>query len=132
MVGVGHRDAAQRALGRVVGDADPTIVEEARERVPALKHVVHRLGDIAVARELVRIQGLELGHQRRDARAPHSEALVDGAAVDLALDVEDRVDALHRLEGERRNDRELATRLGGDVGKLVRICGDRAPSSWPR
>jgi hypothetical protein len=44
-----ERNAAQRALGGVVGEADPTIVEEAREGVSARKHVVHRLGDVAVA-----------------------------------------------------------------------------------
>jgi hypothetical protein len=43
--------------------------------------------------------------------------IVDGAAVDLALDVEDGIDALDRFEGERRDDGKLATRLGGHVGE---------------
>lgn len=38
------RDAAQRALGSVVGEADAAIIEEAGERVPALEHVEAGLG----------------------------------------------------------------------------------------
>jgi hypothetical protein len=41
----------------------------------------------------LRIQGLKIADQRRDALAAHRQALADAAAVDLALDVEDRVDA---------------------------------------
>ena len=73
-----ERDAAQRTLGRIVGETDPSVIEEAREGVPASEHIVHRLGDIAVAREpaIFRAQpGLELRYQRRDARAAHREAL---------------------------------------------------------
>jgi hypothetical protein len=44
-----ERDASQHALGRVVGDADPIIVEKQLEGVPATEHVVYRLGDIVVA-----------------------------------------------------------------------------------
>jgi DNA-binding IscR family transcriptional regulator len=57
-----ERDAAQCTLGRVVGETDSTIVEKAREGVPALEHVVHRLADIAVTREL----GALLAHPSRD------------------------------------------------------------------
>src|SRR5215469_12302787 len=102
--------------------------------VPASEHIVHRFGDIAVARELAifRAQpGLKLRYQRRDERAAHREALVNGTAVDLSLDVEDRIDALHRFEGKRRDDRELAA-LWLSRRRARRTCGDRAPSSSPR
>jgi hypothetical protein len=72
--------------------------------------------------------GLEVGYQWRDACVAHCEALVDGAAVDLALGVEDRVDAFHRLEGERRDHRELAARLGGDVGELEELTSAMRPA----
>jgi hypothetical protein len=51
-----HNDSgvatAQLALGRVVGHADPTVVEEAREHLPALEAVVDRLGGLTLAGEL--------------------------------------------------------------------------------
>ena len=43
-------DAAQGALGGVVREADAAVVEEARERVPALEHVEAGLGQIMAAR----------------------------------------------------------------------------------
>src|SRR5262249_57218117 len=43
---------AQPPLGRVVAQADAAVVEEAREDLDALEHVIHRLGHFVVAREL--------------------------------------------------------------------------------
>ena len=43
-------DAAQRSFGGVVAEADPAIVEEAGEVVPAPEHVIHRLQDLGGAR----------------------------------------------------------------------------------
>jgi hypothetical protein len=63
-----ERDAAESALGGVVGEADAVVVEEAGERVPALEHVEAGLGQIMAARELgdwVGEPDVELGHQRR-------------------------------------------------------------------
>ena len=71
---------------------------------------------------------LQIGDERRDAGAASREALVGGEAVDLALDVEDRVDALDRLEGERRDDGELAARLGGDVGEHEELAPRMRPA----
>src|SRR5882757_4872668 len=45
-------DAAQRALGGVVGQAQAAVVEEADETVPAVEAVGDRLGELTVAREL--------------------------------------------------------------------------------
>ena len=62
----------------------------------ALAHVIYRLRDVTGARELdaaLAHPRLKIAEQRRDALAAHRQALVDAAAVDLALDVEDRVDA---------------------------------------
>jgi hypothetical protein len=42
----------QRPLGRVVGDADPALVEEAGEHRPALEQVVDCPRHLGVAREL--------------------------------------------------------------------------------
>lgn len=45
-------DAAQRALGGVVPEADPAVFEKPGECRPALQHVVHRLGEVVAARQL--------------------------------------------------------------------------------
>jgi len=54
---VTERDAAQRALGGVVGEADAAFVEEARERIPALEHVEAGLGQVMTARQLGNLLG---------------------------------------------------------------------------
>jgi hypothetical protein len=67
-----ERDAAQCPLGGIVGKADAAVVEKARERVPALEHVVHRLAHITVTGELASLRlhpNLEIGDKRRDAKA---------------------------------------------------------------
>ena len=37
--------AAQGPLGRVVGQADPAVVDEADKAIPTLEHIVDRFGD---------------------------------------------------------------------------------------
>jgi len=54
----------------------------------------------------------------------HGKPLGGGAAVDVALDVEDAVDALHSLKRERRYDDALAglsLHLSGDVSELEQV-----------
>src|SRR5260370_15343107 len=60
-------DAAQRTLGGVVAEAQPAVVEEADQGIPAVEAVGDRLGDLAVGRE----PGVFLaqpGAQRLDTR----------------------------------------------------------------
>ena len=40
---------AQSLLGGIVRNADPAVVEEAGERIPAPEHVVDRLSEVVVA-----------------------------------------------------------------------------------
>ena len=115
-----RRDAAQRPLGGIVGHAQAAIVEEADQCVPGVEAVGDRLGDLAVRRE----PGVLLaqpGAQRLDARATALVAdlapLVGRQSVDVALDGEQRIDAGHRLDGDRRlgeprQVEELAPRMG--------------------
>ena len=42
-------NATQSAFSGVVAEADPTIAQEASEGLPALEHIVDRLGDIGVS-----------------------------------------------------------------------------------
>jgi len=57
------------AFGGIVRQTDAAIVKEARERGPALEHVVHGLSDVVAARELGALlthPGLQIGDQRWD------------------------------------------------------------------
>ena len=97
-------DAAQRPLGGVVRKADLTVVEEAREAAPALQHIIHGLGHGGVTREPGALQAhpvLKFRDQRRAPLLAHREATLGSLAVDLALDVEERVDPLHGLQRQR-------------------------------
>ena len=60
---------------------------------------------------------LQTREQRRNVQRALGEPFERWLAVDLAFDVEDRIDALHRLERHRRDDGERAARLGSDVGE---------------
>lgn len=99
-----ERHAAERPLGGVVRDADPAIVEEAGERIPAAQHVVDGFGEIMVARQLRVLldePGLQLGHERRAQLPARGKALGGGLVVDGALNVEQGIEPLHGLERDR-------------------------------
>ena len=130
-----ERNAAQLALGRIVGEANPAIIEEAREGAPALEHVVHRLGDVGMAGQpgaLAAHPGLEVGNERRDAAAANGQAFLGRQAVDLALDIEDRVDALHRFQRQRRDRRGSLPRalavMSASTKNLRLPCAQHAAS----
>jgi hypothetical protein len=110
------RNPPYRSLGGIVGETDSAVVEKAGECHPALEHVIHRFGDIGMSGEPSAVgthPAFEFSDQRFGARAPCSETLIDGAAIDLALDGEDGVDAAHGFDREWRlsdigEDEELA------------------------
>ena len=63
------------------------------------------MGDLQEALRLFLAQTprISVAQRRRDALAANGQTLFRGKSVDLALDVEDRVDALDRLQSERRD-----------------------------
>src|SRR3546814_3132864 len=88
-------DAAQGALGGVVGQADPAIVEEAGERRPALEHVVDGVGRGRLRGQRAAVlaePGLELDDQRPRALVAGGRAPLGRQTVDVALDLEQSVD----------------------------------------
>jgi|RhiMethySRZTD1v2_1073278.scaffolds.fasta_scaffold174778_1 hypothetical protein len=127
-----HRDAAQLPLSGVVGQADAAILEEAGEGFPALEHVVHRLGDLGMARQpgpLGSHPGFEVGDEQRGALGANRATLGGQKAVDLAFDVEDRVDALHRFERQRRDHGQPAVLgFGGDIGEHEELATRMRPA----
>ena len=98
-----NRDAAQRPFGRVVGDTHTTVIEEARERCPALETVVDRLGGLVLRGEfsLCAQPGFDSVISGR-LRSWRTRTLVWRGAVDLALDREQRIDAVDSLNGDWR------------------------------
>ena len=80
-------------------------VEEAAERGPAVGAVLDRLGDLVARGELAALLAqpdLQCGDQRPAALVAHAFAFVRRRAVDLAFDRKQRVDALDRLDRNRR------------------------------
>ena len=115
-----ERNAAQGPLGGIVGEADTPIVEEAREGSPALQHIGHRLGDVGMPRQpgpLGPHPLVEIGDEPSKPLAADREPLRGRQTIDLALDGEDRVDTFDRFDSQRRDRRQLAAGLGGDVGQ---------------
>src|SRR5207302_4108628 len=99
-------------LGTIVGQADPAIVEEAGEVVPAPEHVVDRLQDLGRAREgfaLTQQPGVHVLEKRLALFLAHGAPLVGAAAVDGALDREQRIEASDRLQRDRRDRFALLT-----------------------
>jgi hypothetical protein len=79
--------------------------------------------------------GFQLVHQRRAQFLAHGSALSGVLAVDLAFDVEQGVNAMDRLQSDRRDDRRLALRFAPGASGLaltntshglagVRVCAD--------
>ena len=95
---------SERPFGGIVREADAAVVEEAGEELPAPEHVIHGLGHEGMARQLPAFRlhpVLEVGQHRRAQLLAQGEALLGGLADDPALDVEQQVDPLHRLECQR-------------------------------
>ena len=94
----------QSALGRIVRQANAPVIEEACERIPSLEHVIHRLRHIGMSREPAALGShplLERDDEWRHLGLPDSVPLHGRQSVDLTLDIEDRVDPPHRLDGQR-------------------------------
>jgi hypothetical protein len=98
------RYATQRPLSSIVGHTEATVVEEARESAPAIEAILDRLGDLVTRGELAAVlaqPGFECADQRPAAHGAHAPALLRQCRVDLALDGEQRIDTLDRLDRDR-------------------------------
>ena len=83
--------SSQGPLRRIVREADPAIVEEADEALPASQHVVDRLSDGGRARQALAFPmepGLQVGHERRALFLPDLQSRGRVLAVDGTLDRE--------------------------------------------
>jgi hypothetical protein len=116
-------DASQCALSTIVGQADPAIVEEAGEVLPAPEHVIHRLQDLRGAREgfsLAEQPGVHVFEKRLALVLAHGAPFVGVPAVDGAFDLEQRIEPSDRFQRDR-GDRFALVAFPGvllDVGQL--------------
>ena len=129
--------AAQRALRRIVCQADPSVIDEASEPIPAAQHVIDRLGD----RGRVRQPGALLAQpcfQCRQKRGAlfftHPQPLFGALAVDAALNIEQCIDALDRLQRDWRDCRGVlvSPRIGGDVRQFKKLPPGMGPTECGR
>src|SRR3979490_2947700 len=91
--------SSKSALSCIVREADPAIFDEAGKPVPTLEHVVDRLGDRGRARQarvLLTQPRFQSSQNGRALFLAYAQTLFGAQAVDVALDVEQRVNALDR------------------------------------
>ena len=124
---------SRSGISGIIRQADAAVVEEAGEQLPAPQHVIHRLGHRGVFRQLPALglhPVLEVGQHRRAELLAHGKAMVGGLAIDPALDVEQHVDPLHRLQRQRRDRRRVLapSRARRDVGKLEELAPRMRPT----
>jgi hypothetical protein len=137
-----HDKSSKSTLGRIVREADPAIFDKAGKSVPAPEHIIDRLDDRGRARHagtLLTQPRFHSGKKGEHFVPTHAQALFGAQAVDLALDVEQRVNALDCLQRNRRDRRCVlsAPSIGRDTGQfeelppctgLAQCCGDRSLS----
>ena len=129
--------SSKRTFGRVVREADPAIFDESGKPVPTLEHVIDRLGDRGRARQarvLLTQPRFKSGQNGRTLFMAYAEALFGAQAVDVALDIEQRVNALNRLQRNRRDRRCVlsAPCIGSDIGQLEELSPCVCPAQCGR
>jgi hypothetical protein len=98
-------DSTYLAFSGVVGQAEAAVIEEAGECRPAGEAVGGGLGGLALAGELGALlaqPGFQFEDEGPAALGAPARALVRCQAIDLALDGEQRIDPLDRLDRDRR------------------------------
>src|SRR6516162_730793 len=87
-------DSPQFTFGGVVGQANPSVIQEAREGLPASEDVIDGLGRVVVLRQfgaLLVEPSLKLSRERPTALLAHTRALLGAEAIDLALNGEQEI-----------------------------------------
>ncbi len=121
-----HGNGANLPLGRIVGHAQPTIIEEACECRPSGEAVGNGLTNLALSGELGALlvqPSLQRDQEGATALVAHVQAFLRRLTVDLALDGEQDVDALDRFDGNRR----LV-----EPGEVEELASCMRPACWPR
>ena len=115
---------AQRSLGGVVRETNSSVFQETGKTIPALQHVVHGFDDIGGSAEggaLPFQPRVHVVEQRLALLLPYSQSFFGAQSVDLALDLEQRVEPLDRLQRDRGDRPAIAFAVPGaflDIGQL--------------
>ena len=91
--------SSKSTLGCIVREADPAVFNESGKPVPTLEHVVDRLCDRGRARQaraLLTQPRFQSSQKGRALFLAYAQTFFGAQAVDVALDVEQRVNALDR------------------------------------
>jgi hypothetical protein len=107
-----ERDGTQLAFSGVIGHAQAPVIEEAGERAPAFEGA------------LLAQPSLQFDNKRPAALIAHAQALLWHHAIDLALDSEQHIDALDRLDCDWRlvdlcQIEEFAPRMGPAAASTI-------------
>ena len=116
---------------------DPAVVDKAGEPVPALEHVVDRLDDRGRARHsgsFITQPRFQSGQKRSALFLAHAQTFFGAQAVDVALDIEQRVNALDRFQRNRRDRRSglSAPGIGRDVSQFKELPPCMGPAQCCR
>lgn len=118
-----ERNSSQRALGGIVGETT-AIFQETGKAIPALQHVIDRLDHLGRFAEHGALPFQPLVHvieQRLALFLPRGQSFFGAQAIDLALDLKQRVVALDGLQCDRRDRLSFAFAGTGtflDVGQF--------------
>ena len=97
-------DGADRALGNIVVDLEPTVAEEAGERLPSPGAITNGLGRRRLGRQLperVVERGAKRRHQRPRPLLADASSDVGGLAAYLGFDRVELADPVEQIGGER-------------------------------
>src|SRR5262245_61385992 len=104
-VAAANCDSTHLALSGVVRHAEASVIEEASERIPAFEAVIDGLAGLAVLGDpgaLLAQPAFQRNDEWSAALIAHARTLLRRHAVNLALDGEQDIDALDRLDRDRR------------------------------
>ncbi len=129
------RNTTQRSFGRIVGQADFSIIEEPGKGCPAVEHVVHGLGHVVMTRQLGPFgfhPGFQFIDPRFDELPPQLQALLGAQADQRSLQIKDDVNQAYRFTGQWRESGRLVFRARarglGDIGKNEEFSSAMCPT----
>ena len=125
--------AAQGAFGGIVGEADPPIIDEASEPIPAAQHIIDRSSDRGRVREasaLLAQPRFQLRHKRGALFFAHPQTFFGALAIDAAFNIEQGINALDCFERDWRDRRCFlaAPGIGRDIRQLEELPAGMRPT----
>ncbi len=117
-------NSSQSALGRIVREKNPAILQEPGKAIPSLQHVIDRLDHLARFAERGALPFQPIAHvveQRLALLLPRGQPFCGAQSIDLAFDLEQRIVPLDGPQGDWRDRLAFAFAVAGiflDVGQF--------------